>query len=103
MSSESPRIKTFEEFWPYYLSEHSKPLTRRLHLAGTLAGTALLILAILSANYWLILVGLVSGYAFAWLAHLLVERNRPATFKYPLWSFLADYKMAFMMLTGRRF
>ena len=103
MSSESPRIKTFEEFWPYYLSEHSKPMTRRLHLAGTLTGTVLLVLAILSSNYWLILAGLLSGYAFAWLSHLFVERNRPATFKYPLWSIVADYKMAVMTLTGRKF
>lgn len=103
MSAESTRIKTFEEFWPYYLAEHSRPLTRYLHLAGTLTGTTLLILAILSWSYWLILAGLVSGYAFAWLSHLFVERNRPATFKYPLWSFIADYKMAVMTLTGRKF
>lgn len=103
MSSKPPWIETFEEFWPYYLSEHSKPMTRRLHLVGTLIGTAFLILAILSWSYWLILAGLVSGYAFAWFSHLFVERNRPATFKYPLWSFIADYKMAFMTLTGRKF
>ena len=103
MTEKEKRISSFEEFWPYYLAEHSKPLTRRMHLVGTLLGTTLLILAFVLSNYWLLLVGLVSGYAFAWVAHFAVEKNRPATFKYPLWSFIADYKMAYMILIGKKF
>lgn len=103
MTERSKRISSFEEFWPYYLAEHSKPITRRMHFAGTLLGTTLLILAFVFSNYWLLLVGLISGYAFAWVAHFAIEKNKPATFKYPLWSFMADYKMAYMILIGKKF
>ncbi len=102
MGAEAGRIRSFKEFWPYYLAEHSKPMTRIMHLIGTLLGTTLLILAFALSNYLLILIGLISGYAFAWLSHFAIEKNKPATFKYPLWSFLADYKMAFMTITGRK-
>jgi hypothetical protein len=103
MGREAERIGSFKEFWPYYLAEHSKPLTRILHLIGTLLGTTLLILAFALSSYLLIVIGLIAGYAFAWFSHFAVEKNKPASFKYPLWSFLADYKMAFMTITGRKF
>jgi hypothetical protein len=94
-------IKSFEEFWPFYVAEHSLPATRALHFAGTAA--ALATVAALSAKgkwKWLPLA-LVPGYAAAWAGHFLVEKNRPATFKYPLWSFMADQKMFALMLAGR--
>jgi hypothetical protein len=94
-------IKSFEEFWPFYVAEHSLPRTRALHFAGT--ATALATLAALAATgkwKWLPLA-LVPGYAAAWAGHFLVEKNRPATFKYPLWSFMADQKMFALMLAGR--
>jgi len=103
MADKSTRFTTFNEFWPYYLAEHSKPATRYLHLLGTSIGTALLISAFVFSNYWLIPAGLLTGYAFAWTSHFAIEKNKPATFKYPLWSFLADYKMAAMTITGRKF
>lgn len=94
-------IKSFAEFWPFYVAEHSKPMTRALHFAGTAA--ALTSLAALAANgkwKWLP-AALIPGYAAAWVGHFLVEKNRPATFKYPLWSFIADQKMFALMLAGR--
>lgn len=94
-------IKSFEEFWPYYVAEHSRPATRALHFAGT--ATALACVATLAAKgkwKWLP-AALAPGYAAAWVGHFLVEKNKPATFKYPLWSFLADQKMFGLMLTGR--
>jgi hypothetical protein len=94
-------IKSFEEFWPFYVAEHSQPRTRALHFAGT--ATALLCVAALAARgkwKWLP-AALVPGYAAAWAGHFLVEKNRPATFKYPLWSFIADQKMFGLMLTGK--
>jgi hypothetical protein len=96
-----PEIESFEEFWPYYVAEHSLPKTRALHFAGT--ATALCCVATLTASRkwkWLPLA-LLPGYAAAWVGHFLVEKNRPATFKYPLWSFMADQKMFGLMLTGR--
>ena len=95
------RYKSFGEFWPFYLSEHSRPATRWLHFIGTTAGVALLIYLIATGRWWLFFFALVPGYGCAWLAHFLIEKNKPATFKYPLWSFMGDYKMIGMMLTGR--
>lgn len=97
----SEEIKTFEEFWPFYVAEHSKPATRAMHFLGT--ATALTTLAVLAVNQkWKLLpLALVPGYAAAWVGHFLIEKNRPATFKYPLWSFLADQKMFGLMLAGK--
>ena len=94
-------IRTYAAFWPYYLGEHSKPLTRTIHLIGTGIGLSLLIAAVALGNWWLLLAALLSGYAFAWLAHLLVEHNRPATFTYPLWSFVSDWRMFGLFLVGK--
>ena len=95
------RFHSFSEFWPFYTLEHSKSGTRVLHLIGTIAGVGLLIYLIVTGRWWLFPLGLIPGYGFAWFAHFVVEKNRPATFQYPLWSFMGDYKMIAMMLAGR--
>jgi len=95
------RIQTFEEFWPFYLGEHARPATRALHIAGSTVGLVAAVLAVVLRMPALLLVALVSGYAFAWISHAAVEHNRPATFKYPAWSFAADWKMWGYALTGR--
>ncbi|MBB3034965.1 DUF962 domain-containing protein [Alteriqipengyuania lutimaris] len=93
--------KTFREFWPFYLREHSRPATRRLHYIGTALVIALAIVAVVTRTWWLLLALPVAGYFFAWIAHFRVERNRPATFTYPLWSLAADFRMFFMWVSGR--
>ena len=94
-------MKSFGEFWPFYVREHGRPATRLLHAAGTLGSTALLVgLAATGRWRWLPLP-LVVGYGFAWVGHFFVEHNRPATFKHPLWSLMGDYKMVALMLAGR--
>ena len=93
--------RSFAEFWPHYLREHSRPATRALHYAGT---TLVVVVAVaaLAAGEWLLLLAVpLLGYGFAWLSHAAVERNRPATFTYPAWSLLADFKMWGLWLSGR--
>jgi hypothetical protein len=93
--------RSFADFWPFYLREHSKPRTRAFHYAGTSLVVLIAAAAAASGNYWLLIAMPIAGYAFAWGSHAAIERNRPATFKYPLWSLLADFKMWWLWLTGR--
>ena len=95
------RIASFADFWPYYLREHSRPATRALHYIGTSLVVALAIYALLEGKWLLLLAIPVAGYFFAWVGHFGIEKNRPATFTYPLWSLGADFKMWWMWLTGR--
>ncbi|MBS7791812.1 DUF962 domain-containing protein [Roseococcus sp. SDR] len=94
------RISTYAEFWPFYLREHAAPLTRQVHALGTGLGLLLLLVAQVLGPWWLVLAALMAGYGFAWLSHMLVERNRPASFKHPWWSLISDFRMAWCMLTG---
>ena len=94
-------FKSFGDFWPYYLSEHSKPVTRVLHYLGTLIAVVLLVMLIAMGRWWLFPLAFLPGYACAWVGHFFFEKNRPATFTYPLWSFMGDWKMLALMLTGR--
>lgn len=94
-------IANYEEFWDFYVREHSKPMTRVLHFIGTSLGLGLLGWLVWNRMWVYIPVCFVVGYAFAWFAHFVVEKNKPATFQYPFWSFISDYKMMWYMLTGR--
>jgi hypothetical protein len=94
------RISTYKEFWPYYLREHSKPECRALHYVGTTLALMAFALFLITQNVSVILLALICGYGPAWIAHFFIEKNRPATFKYPLWSFVSDFRMYFMWLSG---
>jgi hypothetical protein len=98
---QAPRFDGFEAFWPYYLSQHARPGTRALHLLGT--GLALLCLAraVVAFDPLFLPLAVVAGYGFAWIGHAVVERNRPATFTYPLWSLAGDVRLFLLWCAGR--
>ena len=92
--------QNFREFYPYYLSEHEDVNCRRLHFLGSWLVLVALVLGIFVSPWWLLAMPLV-GYGFAWLGHFLFEKNRPATFKYPLYSLIGDWVMFGDILRGR--
>ena len=94
-------MKTFREFYPYYLSEHRNPTCRKLHFAGSTLVLLLLVAAIATQRWALLWLLPIAGYGFAWVGHFAFEKNRPATFRYPLWSFAGDWVMYAQLLTGR--
>jgi hypothetical protein len=98
----SPAVPTsFEEFWPFYVAQHSRAATRTWHLVGTTLALATLAVLPWASALALVPLALVLGYGCAWIGHFFVEHNRPATFRYPLWSFRGDFRMYGLMLRGR--
>ena len=93
-------IETFEQFWDFYVGEHKEKATRILHFVGTTAAMGCVATGLLTKRRWLILVALLAGYGPAWFSHFFIEGNRPATFKYPLWSLKADFIMWGKMIAG---
>jgi hypothetical protein len=94
-------MKTFDEFWPFYLREHARATTRRLHFVGTSLAVLLALYGVATRQPRFLLAALLCGYAFAWVGHFFIEHNRPATFKHPLWSFRGDFHMLALALRGR--
>lgn len=100
-SSQPREFTSFAEFYPYYLGEHSQLACRALHYTGSLTALSLLLYLLVSAQFiWLPLV-LVAGYGPAWVGHFFIEHNRPATFKYPLWSLMGDWVMLWHAMRGQ--
>lgn len=95
------RIAHYDAFWPYYLGAHRQPGTQLLHALGTVAALATALLAIWRGSWQLLILAPLLAYACAWSGHYFIEHNRPATFRYPLWSLRADAAMFRLWLTGR--
>lgn len=93
-------FRSLDEFWSFYVTQHSKLSTRRWHFAGTLTALLWLICALIF-NWWFLFLVPLSAYGFAWYSHFFVEGNVPASFGHPFWSFLCDLKMFGLMLTGQ--
>ncbi len=94
-------FRNFEEFYPFYLGEHADRTSRRLHVIGTSAAVLQMLTAVFLSEPLLLLSALVTGYGFAWVGHYVFEKNRPATFKYPLYSLRGDFRMAREVFSGR--
>jgi len=99
-TSEAANIRSFQEFWPYYVRQHSHPRTRVLHALGSVFAVVLFGAAF-ATSLWLLIAVPIVGYAFAWYAHFFVEHNKPATFGHPIYSLIADYRMLFLMMAGK--
>lgn len=94
-------FKTFEEFYPFYLSQHANLKCRISHFVGISLAILILIYSLATQSYQLLWLLPVAGYLFAWIGHFIFEKNRPATFKYPLFSLRGDFLMYFHILTGK--
>jgi hypothetical protein len=95
------RFSSFGEFYPFYLSEHTHRVSRRLHFFGSLGGLWCLLQSVSDAQPLWLLAGLIWGYSLAWVGHFAFEKNKPASFKQPFYSFLGDWVMFKDMLTGK--
>ena len=95
------QYKDFQEFWPFYLGEHARKGTRALHFLGTSLLFVFLIRALLTQSVVNVAWGVFSAYGFAWMSHFFIEKNKPATFRYPLLSLMGDFKMFALMMTGK--
>jgi hypothetical protein len=99
--SESPTFHSYEEFFSFYLKQHNESGNRWMHAIGTTLGLIVAILAFVTHHPLYALLWIPLGYGFAWAGHLLLEKNTPATFGHPLWSFISDFRMLWLMLRGR--
>ncbi|MFC3093696.1 DUF962 domain-containing protein [Alteromonas sediminis] len=101
MTEHPTPFKSFSDFYPYYLKEHSNPTCRTLHFVGSWIVLFLLATAIYLQNPWLLLLMPVAGYGFAWVGHFFYEHNKPATFKHPWYSLMGDWVMFKDILVGK--
>ncbi len=92
----------FDDFYPFYISQHSKAWTKIFHFIGTGFFLGMLAFSVLDSLPIFVLWGVVGAYTFAWASHFFIEKNKPATFQYPFYSLLGDFKMFFELLILRR-
>lgn len=95
------QFSDFEEFFPWYVGQHSKRATRWMHFAGTHLGAAVAVAGVVTRRPVLIANFPVISYSFAWFSHFVIEKNNPASFGHPLWSLRGDMRMLAMMWQGR--
>jgi hypothetical protein len=93
-------IRSFAQFWPYYVRQHVHERTRMLHAIGSVLVLIMVGLS-LSVSLWFLIGAPLIGYGFAWYSHFFIEHNKPATFGHPFYSLAADYRMLFLMIAGK--
>ncbi len=95
------KYKTFTDFFPFYLSQHSDRRNRRIHFFGSSLVLCVLVAAALTQNWLILLAAPPAGYGPAWFGHFFFEKNKPATFTYPIYSLIGDWVMFWQMLIGK--
>ena len=101
MAIQPAEIRSYTEFWPFYLSQHRRGGTRILHIGGTVFGLFMLIGAVWTLKLFWLIVALPIAYGMAWVGHVFIEHNRPAAFSHPFWSLRGDFHMLGLWMTGR--
>lgn len=96
------RITNYKDFYQFYLTEHNKPLTRIFHFIGIFLVFAVIFYVLKSGKERFLWYCPIFGYGFAWFSHAVIEKNRPATFRYPFWSLISDFRLFFELLTGKQ-
>ncbi|WP_372706822.1 Mpo1-like protein [Brevundimonas sp.] len=96
------RFASFDAFYPHYIRGHANRTCRRIHVVGSALVLGVLAVAVVTLNPWWLLAMPLVGYGFAWVGHFFFEKNRPATFQYPLWSLMGDWRMFFETISGKR-
>ncbi len=99
--STGKQYKDFRSFYPYYLTEHSDSTNRLLHFIGTFLLIVSLVLGFVTGNWLFFILVPVLGYGFAWVGHFFIEKNKPATFTYPIYSLASDFVMFWHTITGQ--
>jgi hypothetical protein len=100
VSDRATEFSNYDEFFAFYLTQHSDRVNRILHACGTILSIAFAIAMIYTGHAWWALAWPLIAYSFAWFGHFVVEGNKPATFGHPWWSFISDFRMLWLMLTG---
>jgi hypothetical protein len=95
------KYHSFAEFYPFYLSQHQNKVCRQLHYLGSSIALLILLLSLITQQFYGILVAIIAGYLFAWIGHFFFEKNKPATFQYPFYSLLADWVMLWQAICNR--
>jgi hypothetical protein len=99
--ADGSKFTSYDEFFDFYLRQHSDPRNRILHAIGTTLGLAVVVVAFVTGHPWYALLFFPIGYGFAWTGHFVLEKNKPATLGHPFWSFISDFRMIGLMMTGR--
>ena len=99
--TEPRTFRSYDEFFAFYLQQHSDAGNRWMHAIGTSLGLVVAIVAFATHHPWYALLWIPLGYGFAWTGHFLLEKNTPATFGHPFWSFISDFRLLALMVTGR--
>ncbi len=94
-------LQNFDEFWPHYLEQHRRAGCRVMHYLAAITAVTLLVIACCAACPWTMMSVPIAAYLLAWLGHALIERNRPATWRYPVWSLRAEVRMVTLAVRGR--